>query len=177
MSTNNFKFENILAVIPDFSFDNRCLDEECSHFEEDLDGGEPKCEHCDNYYEYDTEGYKMYVEELQGQLSEIGFEDSSGTDDDSSYSGDYVSSFVFGDDYNSYKTINVILRSGYYEGINLDYEIDDYYDGCFTKSKIAKMDKQIASKIVKLEKIIRKNCTELLKVGQFSNGEALYKLK
>ena len=37
MSTNNFSFENILAVVPDFKFDNRCLDEDCPFFEVDMD--------------------------------------------------------------------------------------------------------------------------------------------
>jgi len=174
MSTNNFKFENILAVTPDFKFDNRCGDEECEHFEEELNGGEATCEHVETYYEYDTEGYKMWVAEVQEQLEKIGFSSCDRYDNERNYTGQIIADFnVFDTHGDIYKTIEVVIRNGYYTGSNMDYNI---IDGDYQK-ELKKLDKKIESKCNRLEKVIRKNCTELLKVGQFSNGEAVYKLK
>lgn len=169
MSTNNFKFENILVVVPDFRFDNRCMDEECPHFEEEG----VHCEHVDTYYEYDIEGYKMWKEDVQEQLEKIGFSSCDRTDSDRNYSGDIIACFTFYDKHDYFKEIQVVIRNGYYDGMNIDYIVSD--DGCYEETKT--MKKQVDAKIKKLEKILRKNGTEMLKVGQFSNGEAVYKRK
>ena len=184
MSTNNFSFENILVVIPDFKFDNRCLDEECEFFEVDLEGGEPKCEHCSNYYEWDTEGFKMYIQEVQEQLQKIGFDSCDRNDNDRNCGGNIIAELCLRNkSETSSRTIEVVIRSGYYDGANIDYKIiedDDYYDGDYTKGRAREMkalQNKVDKIIPKIKKILRKNGTELLKVGQFSNGEAVYKKK
>ena len=100
--------------------------------------------------------------------------------------------------------IDIVMRSGYYEGANLDYEIryhadnvefDDlseafqaYYDAAtwdFDMSKgFATIQAKNASKrleamseelVENVEKILKENCTNILQVSaRFSNGETLY---
>lgn len=169
MSTNNFKYENILVVIPDFVFDNRCMDEDCEHFESEG----VNCEHVDTYYEYDTEGYDMYVEDLQEQLEKIGFDGcdkwESGRD-----GGKIIADWSIEDKEGNLKVLEVVIRSGYYDGANIDYTIHDNY-GEFKSNKT--LDKKFEAKCKAVEKILRKNGKELTKVAQFSNGEAIYQLK
>lgn len=168
MSTNNFKFENILVVVPDFKFDNRCMDEECPHFEEEG----MHCEHVDTYYEYDTEGYKMWLEEVQEQLAKIGFESDDRQDSDRNYGGSIVATWSIVDNDDNCVSIEIVIRNGYYDGTNIDYRVTE------TEMDISKtIQKMLDKKIKQVEKILRKNGTEMLKVGQFSNGEAVYKLK
>lgn len=170
MSTNNYKFENILIVIPDFKFDNRCLNEECEHFEEEG----IHCEHVSDYYDFDTEGFNMYIKDIQSQLKKIGFDDCGGYEKDSSYLGKIIASIELLDKNDDvYKSMNVVVRSGYYSGENIDYTIEDNSND----KPIAKLDKKFDTIINKVKKILRASGTELLKVAQFSNGEAVYKKK
>lgn len=180
MSTNNFSFENILVVIPDFKFDNRCLDEECPHFEEEG----IHCEHVSDYYDYDTEGFKMYIKEVQDQLVKIGFDSCDRYDNDRNYGGNIIAELCLrNNSETSTRTIEVVIRSGYYDGANIDYKIiedDDYLYEDNTKGRAREMkalQNKVDKIIPKIKKILRKNGTELLKVGQFSNGEAVYELK
>jgi hypothetical protein len=168
MSTNNFKFENILVVIPDFKFDNRCMDEDCEHYESEG----VNCEHVDTYYEYDTEGYNMYVKDMQEQLTKIGFTSRDSWNHDNNYNGYIIADWVIEDKEGNLKVLEVVIRNGYYDGANIDYTI---IEGEYTGNKT--LDKKFESQVKKLEKLLRKNGTELLKVGQFSNGEAVYQLK
>ncbi len=180
MGTNNYSFKNILVVTPDFKFDNRCLDEECEHFEEEG----IHCKHVSDYYDYDTEGFNEYVEDIQSQLQKIGFENCDINDGDRNYGGKIISELCLRNkSETSARTIEVVIRSGYYSGENIDYTIiedDDYYGWDYTKGRAREM-KALQNKVDKiiprLEKILRKNGTELLKVVQFSNGEAVYELK
>lgn len=174
MSTNNFKFENILIVLPDFKLDNRCLDEECEFFEVDLEGGEPKCEHVSNYYDFDTEGFNMWVSDMKSQLEKIGFEDWDSYDNNRNYNVLTIATWSIEDKNGNKKEIEVVIRNGYYDGANIDYFINNC-DYSYIETQT--MKKKIDSKIKQLEKVLRKNGTELLKVGQFNNGEAVYKLK
>jgi hypothetical protein len=173
MSTNNFKFENVLAVVPDFKIDNRCLDEECPHFEEEG----IHCDHVSDYYDFDTEGFNMFIDEVKADLVKVGFEESSGCDHDRNYNANYIAEkTIYNSKDEAYKKILVLWRAGYYDGANIDYETEDIYDQDqaketeFLKSKVAINER-------KAKRIILKHCTELLKVGQFSNGEAVYELK
>lgn len=168
MSTNNFKYENILVVIPDFNFDNRCMNEDCEHFESEG----INCEHVNTYYEFNTEDYNMYVKDLQEQLQKIGFDSCDRNDNDRSYSGQIIAEWSIYDKNGNIKDIEVVIRSGYYQGANIDYIITEGdYDYTETKT----MKKKIEVKIRQLEKILRKNGEEYLKVASFSNGEAFYK--
>ena len=70
-------------------------------------------------------------------ILKYGFEETSGSDGDRNYCGDYILDKSFGGKkfYNSGLTVNIditiIVRSGYYQGANLDFELEvmnDYYD-------------------------------------------------
>lgn len=70
-------------------------------------------------------------------ISKYGFEETSGSDGDRNYCGDYILDKSFGGKnfYNSGLTVNIditiIVRGGYYQGANLDFELevmnDNYY--------------------------------------------------
>lgn len=171
MSTQNYFYKNILIEIPDFNFDNRCLDEDCSQFEKE-DGD---CEHIDTYYTFDTEAYNMYVQELQEQLEKLNFVSCNQSDNERDYHGTIIAELeIENDQGETWRTIQVIIRSAYYSGGNLDYEVIEHDEDIIPTKW---MQKKLESKITRLEKILRKNGTELLRLGVFSNGEAIYKKK
>ena len=72
-----------------------------------------------------------------------------------------------------YAEVRVIVRSGYYEGINFDYEVDrdvEYEDVTETK----KMEAKLNTMIRRVEKVLKENGDELRRVATFSNGETIY---
>lgn len=80
------------------------------------------------------------------------------------------------------KWLEVVIRSGHYSGMNIDYTIDGDFgiEREQNKKQVAHyeaMNRKFDRQKRKVEKILRENGKELLKVGQFSNGEAVYKLK
>ena len=165
MSTNNFKFENILVVLPSFNYDYK---KPCKcHDDED-------CEYAELDSDFDHFAYNEYVKNVQSQLEKIGFESCDGLDFNRNYGGRIIASWSIYDKNDNRKEIEVVIRSGYYDGANIDYTITEP-DYVFADTKT--IQKKIDSKIQHLEKILRKNGTELLKVAQFSNGEAVYKIK
>jgi len=92
----------------------------------------------------------------------------------------------------------VIERAGYYSGANLDWDFEiidnegneikcgDYYEDDFydyiedtkERNEMKKQQKKIVKKlhkeIDKLEKLFANITTSYIKIGQFSNGEAVY---
>jgi hypothetical protein len=152
------------------------MDEDCPHFEEDWKklGNEPTCEHVNDYYDFDTEGFNMFIDEVKSDLVRAGFKESSGSDNDRNYTANYIAEkTIYSSKDGAYKKILVLWRAGYYDGANIDFEVEDIDEAEeteFLKSKVAFNER-------KAKRIILKHCTELLKVGQFSNGEAVYKLK
>lgn len=75
-------------------------------------------------------------------------------------------------------SIKPLVRNGYYEGINFDYEIDiqDNYGGEYDENELPKyIQKEIGIMRKRIEKIFEKYCEdELVCVAIFSNGEAIY---
>lgn len=172
MSTNNFKFENILIVLPDFNIYHNCEDLEC-----DLE-----CEESGNCIGFDDFGYDYYITDIQEQLEKIGFEYCGEYDNDRNYGGKIIAKWGLQDNDGMIKWLEVVVRSGYYDGANIDYIIDGDFgiENENNKKQVAHyeaMNRKFDRQVVKVEKILRANGTELLKVGQFSNGEALYKKK
>jgi len=167
MSTNNFKWKNVLVVVPDFKLDNRCMDEECPHFEEE---GE-HCEHVNNFYEYDTEGFNEYVKEIQEKLEVLGFESCDIMDGERNYEGNIISQLSYIDMHdNTIATIQVVIRNGYYDGMNIDYTLEYFMD-------TTKINKQkIKTLCNKVGKILKSSGTQLIQLGTMSNGEGVYKL-
>jgi hypothetical protein len=147
MSTNNFKFENILVVLPDFTYDEG--------------------------QEFDTFAFDEYVGEIQDELEKIGF-DSCDKYESGRDGGQIIAEYGLQDESGMIKYLQVVVRSGYYSGQNIDYTFDGEFDDEYNNEKNnATMDR----KVKQLEKILRKNGTEMLKVAQFSSGEAVYILK
>lgn len=154
MSTNNFSYDNILIVLPDF----------CIYSE----GGE--------YLDYDNFSKDCYIKDIQHYISKIGFSPCDISDNNRYYPGSIIAEYNIEDSqYNKYKTIQVVIRSGYYSGENIDYIIEEGY----TESKKTKtMDSKTDKKALQLEKILKKyGGEEYLKIAQFSNGEAIYQKK
>jgi len=77
-------------------------------------------------------------------------------------------------------TINLIARSGYYSGVNLDWRVDieDQQTGDsfeHGEDKISNTaENYISDQIAKIEKVYREYTTPLICVAVFSNGEAIY---
>ena len=73
-----------------------------------------------------------------------------------------------------YKTIKVIVRSGYYSGGNVDYVVEENeYDEELPKGTKT-LDARVEFAVRRVEKILRNYGQELIKVAQFSKGEAVY---
>lgn len=78
-------------------------------------------------------------------------------------------------------TIGLIARSGYYAGVNLDWQIDildlntdDNFE--HGEDKISNTaENYIQKQIEKIESIFEQFTTPLICLGVFSNGEAIYK--
>lgn len=80
-------------------------------------------------------------------------------------------------------TFNIIIRSGYYDGANLDWDVivkdtrdyTEYYYGDYEEKELPQcVNNWITSKIKKVEKIFAQYSTPLVCKGIFSNGEAIY---
>lgn len=172
MSTNNFSYENVLIAVPEFTFGGIC--EECEE-----KGIVVDCEHIEP--EFDTFAYDEYVKEVQEQLKKIGFEACDKSDNDRNYGGTIIAEW--GQEDNCFiKYLQVVIKNGYYSGANIDWTSDGDFcpENEQNKKEVAhikalqnKFDRMVA----KTEKILRKNGTELIKVAQFSNGEAIYETK
>ena len=177
MSTNNFKFENILITIPDFNFYHES--EGCDCDNKDKNG---ICEQQGEYVDFDQFAYDKYIGDVQSQLEKIGFEPCEKWDNDRSYPAKIIASYGMEDTDGMIIWVEVVIRSGYYDGANIDYTIDGDFgiENEQNKKQVAHyeaMHRKLDRLVAKTEKILRKNGTELLKVAQFSNGEAIYQLK
>lgn len=169
MSTNNFKYENVLVVLPDFNFYHES--EGCDCEDKDEKG---ICKMQGDYVDFDKYAYDEYIGDMQSKLEKIGFSSCERWDNDRNYGGKIIAEWSIYDKNDNRKDIEVVVRSGYYNGANIDYTITE---GDYDYTETNTMKNKIDSKIRRLEKILRKNGTEMLKVAQFSNGEAMYQLK
>lgn len=175
MSTNNFKFENILIVLPSFNYDykkpcNCCNDSDCAFSELDS--------------MFDNKKFTKHINNLRNELIEKLKKDnylnvsdvSNRLLNDRNYSGQEIFEVDIEGKNGTYRTINVLYRCGYYDGINLDYIIGDINEDNYTNELVGLENKTKATER-KIIKILRKYGKEWKKVGQFSNGEAFYSIK
>lgn len=172
MSTNNFKFENILIVLPDFHYDYkkpcRCCDDE-------------DCEYSELDSQFDNEGFDEYITDIKIKLEKIGFETCDKNASDRNYNGTIIARYGLEDNTGMIVWLEVVIRSGYYSGINIDYTIDGDF-GVIEGNKKSEthyhaMHRKLDKMVEKTKKILRKSGIEMSKVGQFSNGEAVYRKK
>jgi len=70
-----------------------------------------------------------------------------------------------------YATIYITYKSGYYDSACLDY-VTEFED---ENTKIKRLNLAISKRENRIKQVLRRYGTEILKVGQFSNGEAVYK--
>ncbi len=154
MSTANFSYKNILAVGPDFNFYHKCEDEECDR----------DCEKDGDLVEWDEIGYESWRSDVKYDLMAIGYD----------YYGGKL--FYTLEDKNGevYKEIEVLFNMGYYDGHNVDYEIEDFEEDV---EDAEALDKKLEEVIAQTREIILKHTTEYTKVASFSNGEAVYEKK
>lgn len=145
MATNNFYFENILVAIEQDE-----AEDFVNIFKSDM-----QAELKDNIKdgiivnEYEKNGLRSYGGRVVFEVP------------------------VYYKDY-QYKKVQVVVRSGYYAGLNIDYKIEYGYDE-YKVEKVPKyIDKQIKVLCNKIAKIVKIYGITLKKVGQFSNGEAVY---
>lgn len=149
MSTPNFCYDNIIIAIDD-----------------------------DRAETWDIAEEPMLLEDLVNEIGGVVLENS--WTDDRSYPGSILWEKVYEDDaaeYDyGYKVLQVIIRSGYYVGANLDYRIidDDYRE---REEDVEDIEKKIRKDEKKVRKILKKYGTELICRGTFSNGEAVYEKK
>jgi|688.fasta_scaffold274757_2 hypothetical protein len=192
MGTNNFysNARTIFAVL--MNYEDEIFDENGEPT------GETEMRSCE---EWDYDDLKDHAIELMEQ-SKFSYSDSGNFSNNRNFEGTLLGSLnvdkYFGDVLIEVR-INAVIRSGYYEGANLDYEVE-YYSGCgqwedsinfgydFENHSDMSRGLQViqtknaerwAEKITEeleeeLEKIFTQLSTPYNKVGQFSNGEAVY---
>lgn len=151
MSTANFSYKNILAVAPDFNFYHVCDEESCG----------VDCERDGDNEGFDDVSYDLWKGDIIYDLKQLGYDEFDGhifyTIEDSKSS--------------VYKEIEVVFNKGYYSGMNVDYEIEDFEDDVVDAEAL---DKKLEEVIAQTREIILKHTTEYIKVASFSNGEAVY---
>lgn len=145
MSTNNFTYKNICVVV---------------HDSNDAD---------DYFYNEDIECWKQKLE------SEVkGFEmfKNRNWNGDALILGEYMLHRKNGD---WYASIQVTYQSGYYVGACLDYDIIYNEDTEDIENKKPKtMEAKLQTKVSKISLVLKTFGVQIVKVGNFSNGEAVY---
>lgn len=151
MSTNNFSWDNILVVVDTDDWDENGMD--CEMLEDDIQYMLLPIKEgykVDKWEEGRRGGRKIWAVDIARYYKEQG-------------------TLI-------YKTIYIVLRSGYYSGMNIDYIIEDGEDIDTFKS-VRGLEKEVEKMSRKIAKILRRCGTELVQLGSFSNGEAVYQVK
>lgn len=142
--------------------------------------------------------YQDLQENLQSALQQLGFFATDESDNERNFCGKYIAKKRLEFENQNqivYLEIKAVIRSGYYSGVNLDYEfkivgdcinnynndfeIDEKSDlnyevarGFKTLFKQAK--KALAKEVKVLEKVFAENSELLTVAARFSNGETIY---
>jgi hypothetical protein len=198
MATNNFynkNASNIFAVL--MNYEQPILDDDGNETDET------------EWTSPDEWEYADLISELQYAMKNKFQKDfvSGGTDDNHrSFYGKAIGRYMTDKDYMGVTIefeLTAMIRSAYYEGANLDWELtyhvngyshDDidealsewqyqaekYYNAGLVKANLRHVESYMEAKkvqiVAELEQIFAEHCdTKLIKVGQFSNGEAVYK--
>lgn len=170
MSTNNFDFENICVVVHN-STEYYC--DNCDIYQ--LDNS--TCESCKNTEMSDNAISDFYDDDLQ-YWSDTLTEKIKGFQSEVKRKWTKNEAFILGDctfykeSGEHYATIYVTYKGGYYAGACLDYTIERENDDI----KVKTFENKIQSKCNAITKVLRTFGQEVIKVGQFSNGEAVYEL-
>lgn len=127
---------------------------------------------CDNWDQID---YDFFIDNLRDHLDSV----IDGVTKDTyegqrSYPGTIIFSVPVYGKLGLYREIDVVVRSGYYSGLNLDYIIGDLVD---YEDERKTLETKVGRVCRKLVKEFKKYGTELKVAGRFSNGEAVYEKK
>lgn len=145
MSTNNFSFKNICIVVHDNHDENEEI-----NFDEDL------------AYWQDT-----LSEEIPGFNRSVG---RTWTKDEAFIIGSVDFHKTNGE---HYATIYITYKSGYYAAACLDY-LTEYSDE-YEEKRIKSLEAKIEAKTRRIIKRLSSFGQRVIKIGQFSNGEAVYR--
>lgn len=130
-------------------------------------------------------------ENLINELLAKGFDSESGGNNNRSYYKSYIARYVITENKKRNLTMTVRIGDGYYSGVNVDYTLKEteYDSNGYTNaewdeeySENVTLNKRESKKVEVLERKLIKialglGFQELLHVGTFSNGEAVYRLK
>lgn len=168
MSTNNFSYENICIVVHN---DTEYYCESCELYQLN-DEICKKCNntmldnHIEDFQENDIENWtNILSNKIKGFHSEV---KRRWTKNEALILGDCT--FYKGNG-EHYATIYITYQSGYYAGACLDYTIEREDENNLIKT----FEDKIFSKEKAIRKVLRTFGVEVVKMAQFSNGEAVYK--
>ena len=168
MSTNNFTYENICVVVHDTT-EYYC--DICDIYQDN----NSTCESCGNDSMSDNAISDFYDEDIV-YFADTLSEKVKGFQSEVKRKWTRKEALILGDctfykpDGEHYATVYVTYKSGYYAGACLDYSIEreDEYNMLKT------YEDKIQAKCKAIAKVLRTMGTEVKKVAQFSNGEAVY---
>lgn len=144
MSTNNFNYKNICVVVHDD------IDDDYPFINEDIDSWKEILN--DKIKNFQIPYKNIWVKDGL-VLGNVDFYKKNGE---------------------HYATIYATYKCGYYAGACLDYIVEYEDDSWGDEVRLKTLDKKIENKCRAIEKVLRTFGTEVRKVGQFSNGEAVY---
>lgn len=218
MGTSNFVYENaskVYAVLMGHEEKYKQC-QECLHrhydWQYDLDSltecengcDDPDFEEESEYSQPEQWECEDFINQLQDDLQTQGFDSLDFWDNERNYSGKYIAEKTISKQYCGIwaeVNIKVIIRSGYYEGANLDWEVTKSFNsgGCEDLSEseifdelvwcevnkglatimtpyiIRWMDNESINLIEETEKFFEKVSMPLVVSARFSNGETWYK--
>lgn len=121
--------------------------------------------------------YDDFIDELEEELKKI--KEYSSNKNYGKWLGDKkvigtIEVYYYDHNYNQWTTgyIYITIEDGYYQGCMIDVDLDDFKGVDIGKTVQKKIDRYC----LRVEKILAKITTPIVRVATFSNGEAIYKL-
>lgn len=145
MSTNNFTFTNICVVVHDTDVDDPHL------FDDDMEYWRSVL--ADKFPGIIIPTQDQWTRNESYIIAELQFHKPN---------GEY------------YASLYATYKSGYYAAACLDYVVEYEYTYDDDESKLKSMERKIESASKKMAKVLSKFGQRVIKVAQFSNGEAVY---
>jgi len=182
MGTSNFHYNNCLYTVETAYTDEESGEEIQDEFiyedtKENLSYEVDKIKNSTQVNDFDTDNEELSSFPSQvlttlyiGEQQSLYFNEQ-----EKEYKREYGSQSLF--------YIQIVLRSGYYEGLNIDYNIIEEYNTDFSTETLHNEEctpnkttqKKLSSTIKKLEKIFSMFSTKTEVIAKFSNGETIYK--
>lgn len=149
MSTNNFSYKNVCVVL------------------EDVEG-----DYNGDFWDYNVMNIQYELEQkIKGFVTFSIHKDRRFTKDKEALIIGEVDFYKSNGEW--YGSLYATIKSGYYSDSCLDWDFE-YENDDYEQNKNLTIEKKIQSRARQIVKIFKKFGTEVKKVAQFSNGEALY---